>query len=116
MKVAVVGSRNCRNLDERQVLVHLPAECSAIVSGGAAGVDTFAEKAAKIRNIPVITFLLDYKKFGKAATLLRNRQMVENADMVLAFWDYASPGTANTIAECIRLRVPVRIIDLQEYR
>ena len=36
------------------------------------------------------------------------------ADLVLAFWDMSSHGTAHTITECIRRRIPVKVIDLKQ--
>lgn len=43
MKVAVIGSRNLTNVD---ISEFIPAGTREIVSGGAAGIDTLAEKWA----------------------------------------------------------------------
>lgn len=114
MRVAIIGSRNCKNLALEQIICHIPQQCTQIISGGAAGVDTLAEQAAALRGISFYKILPDYGKYGKKAPLLRNTQMAESADRVVAFWDFESRGTAHMIVECIRLHVPVEIIGLKE--
>ena len=44
--------------------------------------------------------------------LQRNIEMVELADEVLAFFDSYSYGTAHTIATAVRLKKPVKVIDI----
>jgi len=81
-----------------------------IISGGAIGVDTAAEKYAQGKGLAFRKILPDYKLFGKRAPLVRDTQIVKEADLVLAFWDMESRGTSFTISECIRLGVEVKII------
>lgn len=90
MKVAVIGSRGLtlNNLEK-----YLPNDTTEIVSGGARGIDACAEKYAKCNNIPIKVFLPDYEKYGRKAPLIRNMEIIEYADMVLAFWDGTSRGT-----------------------
>ncbi len=100
MKIAVVGSRDISLSFERfyELLRDLiPDEATAIISGGAKGVDSLAARFAKELGLPVEEFLPDYKLFGKIAPLVRNRTIVENADFVVAIWDGKSKGTLNTI-------------------
>lgn len=113
VRVGIVGSRNCKNFDASMIEEYLPESCTEIISGGADGVDTYAEEVAKRKNIPFRKFLPDYKKHGRRATLERNLQIVQNSDIVLAFWDYYSRGTAHTIDACIRGGVAVRIIPIK---
>ncbi|MGN1111705.1 MAG: SLOG family protein [Acutalibacteraceae bacterium] len=107
MKVAVIGSRNLtvNNLGD-----YLPRDTTEIVSGGASGVDSCAGQYAKAHNIPLTEFLPDYRKYGKAAPLKRNIQIIEYADCVLAFWDGRSHGTRFVIDKCRRMGVPVRVL------
>ena len=93
MKVAVIGSRNL-NVNMKQ---YLPHGISLIVSGGARGVDTLAEKYANAYGIAKLIFFPDYKRYGKVAPLARNKLIVDHADMVIAFWDGISRGTKYTI-------------------
>ena len=106
MKVAVIGSRtlNIENLGD-----YLPSDTTEIVSGGAKGVDTSAKEYAVSHNIEITEFLPEYKKYGKKAPLIRDAQIVEYADLVLAFWDGVSPGTKFVIEKCRKKNVPVKI-------
>ncbi len=106
MKVAVIGSRG---LEVNDLEKYLPAETDEIVSGGAIGVDTSAHKYAISNGIKLTEFLPDYDRFGKVAPLKRNIQIIEYADIVLAFWDGKSKGTSYVIDNCKRLGVKVRI-------
>ena len=54
----------------------------------------------------------EYERFGRAAPLKRNITIIENADLVLAFWDGKSRGTKFVIDSCEKLGVEVRVIRL----
>ena len=110
MKVAIIGSRGIRNCDVQTVSRHLPNETRAIISGGAGGVDTWAEEFARLRGLEFVKLVPDYQRYGKKAPTIRNRELVRQADYVLAIWDYKSRGTAHTIVCCIEEGVPVRIL------
>ena len=110
MKVAVIGSRSLMisNLQD-----YLPEETSALISGGAKGVDGCARVYAVANNIPLIEFLPEYNKYGRAAPLHRNKQIIDHADLILAFWDGQSRGTKFSITYCQKLNKPLRIIQIQ---
>ncbi len=55
-------------------------------------------------------FLPNYEKYGRIAPLKRNITIIENADMVLAFWDGKSRGTKFTIDKTKQRGIPVQII------
>jgi len=114
VKVAIIGTRNATNFNYKKIAEHLPQECSVIISGGAVGVDSAAEEYAQAYNIPFYKILPNYKLYGRNAPLVRDTQIVNEADLVLAFWDMKSRGTSFTIAECIRLGVEVRIIGINK--
>ena len=114
VKVAIVGSRNCQNFTMEDMIPHLPLNCTQIITGGAKGIDSLAQSLAEQMEIPVTIIKPDYQAYGKSAPYERNTLIVSQADLVLAFWDMYSPGTANTISECIRLRVPIQIIPLSK--
>lgn len=114
MKVAIVGSRNVHKMDKAFIFNRLPDACTAIISGGAAGVDSMAEQIAREKNIPFVAYKPNYQKHGKKAPLIRNLQIIENADLVLAFWDFQSKGTAHTIVLCLKKQIPVRIYALEK--
>ena len=106
MKVAVIGSRELKvnNLEK-----YLPEEVTEIVSGGARGIDTSAREYALKNNIKLKEFLPEYEKYGRAAPLKRNIQIIDYADMVLAFWDGKSRGTKFVIDNCKRIGKRVKI-------
>lgn len=106
MRVAVIGSRGLSVPDLAQ---YLPPETTAIVSGGARGVDTSARQYAQQNGLELIEFLPDYRRYGRGAPLRRNDAVVEAADYVVAFWDGSSHGTTYVIKRCIALGKPYEI-------
>ena len=111
MRVAVVGSRS---LSVKDLGEFLPEGVSEILSGGARGVDASAKEYAEAKGIPLREFLPEYERYGKAAPLQRNLALLAEADLVLAFWDGRSRGTAFVIRECRRRGVPLRVIREEE--
>ena len=94
MKLAIVGSRNLSDiaLDE-----YVTDEVSEIVSGGAVGVDRCAAAFARRRGIILTEFLPEYETYGRAAPIVRNKQIVDYSDEIIAFWDGKSKGTLSVI-------------------
>ncbi|MCI8497085.1 MAG: DUF2493 domain-containing protein [Clostridiales bacterium] len=93
MKTAIVGSRNLF-VDLSQ---YIPADTTEIISGGAKGVDSLAEAYAKEHHIPIRIFYPQYSIYGKAAPLVRNREIVQACDRLIAIWDGTSRGTQYTV-------------------
>ena len=104
--VAVIGSRGIKRADLAR---YLPAETTMLISGGAVGVDTLAEEYAEQHGLPIRVIRPNYAMYGKNAPLLRNKQIVESADLVVALWDGSSPGTAFTVNYAHEQGVPVRL-------
>ena len=109
MKIAIIGSRNCSDIDILSYLDCMPTE---VISGGAKGADTCAREFAIKYKLPLTEFLPEYEKYGRCAPLYRNRQIVEHCDCLLAFWDSKSRGTKNAIDYANRLGKPVRVVDI----
>lgn len=111
MKVAVIGSRGLQveNLGD-----YLPLETTEIVSGGAKGVDTSAREYAQRHGLKLTEYLPEYGRYGRAAPLKRNITIIENADLVLAFWDGRSRGTKYVIDNCTKRNIPIKIHILSE--
>ena len=106
MRVAVIGSRGLTVPDLER---YLPAETSEIVSGGARGVDQSAAAWARAHGVSLTEFLPEYDKYGRQAPLLRNLTIIDHSDLVLAFWDGVSRGTAFVIQKCHERGKPVRV-------
>ncbi len=100
MRVAIIGSRGLQVDDIGQ---YLPNGVTEIVSGGARGIDTCAKIYAEKNGIKLTEFLPQYERFGRAAPLKRNIEIIENSDIVLAFWDGVSRGTKFSIDRCKKL-------------
>ena len=110
MKVAVVGSRSIGPECAAMLEEYIPAGCSEVISGGAAGVDTQARAYAVRRNIKLTEFLPDYKSFDRMAPIIRNSEIVSAADYVLIFWDGSSKGSMNVIMTCIKTNKPYQVV------
>lgn len=113
MKVAVIGSRN---LFVEDFSKYLPKDTTTIVSGGAKGIDSCAERFAQDNNIEVLVIKPEYEKYKRAAPILRNKVIVEQSDYVVAFWDGESKGTAFVIDECIRQNKPCKVVCLKKQK
>ena len=68
-----------------------------IVSGGARGADSLGEQWARKNHVGLIVFPADWDAYGKKAGIIRNEQMGEYADGLIAFWDGESRGTSHMI-------------------
>jgi len=96
-KIAIVGSRDFLDLNLIKEFVTTLPKDTVIISGGARGVDSTAEVAAAENGLETKIFYPEWEKYGKSAGFIRNKQIVDEADEVYAFWDGKSRGTKNTI-------------------
>jgi predicted Rossmann fold nucleotide-binding protein DprA/Smf involved in DNA uptake len=71
---------------------------TVVVSGGAIGVDDTAAAAARARGLKVIEHLPDYKSYsGRMAPLVRNKLIVDDCDVLIAFPAPWSTGTWHAV-------------------
>ncbi|AVK76475.1 GTP-binding domain [Pandoravirus neocaledonia] len=120
LRMAVIGGRDFadravmeRCLDDLSASLGRPR---AIVSGGATGADRLAAVYARSRGIPLVEFRPDYAacrtpQEGRVAPLLRNARIIEAADVVVAFWDGRSRGTADGLARARRAGLVRHVYD-----
>lgn len=83
MKIAIIASRTFINWDP---LIETLKSFSldAIVFGGAKGVDTLAKNFAIMKGIELIEFLPNYSQYGKSASIMRNFQIRDSCEQVIA--------------------------------
>ncbi len=110
MKVAVIGSRGFNNYD-KVIQTLSKIKITEIVSGGAIGADKLGERYAVENNIPTKIFLPEWEKYGKSAGFKRNTDIIENAELVVAFWDMESNGTRDSIQKAEKLGKKILIIN-----
>ena len=115
-RVIIAGSRGfndyatlqatCDNILSQKRMTHT----IVIISGTARGADTLGEQYAHERGYTVERFSANWQLYGKAAGPIRNRQMADNADALIAFWDGNSTGTKDMITEAKKKGMAIRII------
>ena len=126
MKVIIAGSRE---INEYSIIVSAIQESNfditEVVSGGARGVDSLAERYANENKITFKKFVaywndLDLpgvrvktnnqgKKYNVLAGIWRNREMALYGDALIAIWDGKSRGTKNMIDEAKKKNLKIYI-------
>ena len=106
MKIAIVGSRGIKSIK----LDKYVSNDDEIISGGAKGVDSLAADYARRNNIRLTEILPQYEKYKRAAPIIRNREIVDLADCVIAFWDGESRGTLSVINYAKKVGKECRVI------
>lgn len=103
LRVAIVGSRKYPRLLYVRLFVRGLLPGTVVVSGHGGDVDKTAEAEARVRTVlpdPCI-FAAKWEDedgdFDRNAGFKRNPDIVGDADVVVAFWDLASRGTADSI-------------------
>lgn len=117
MNVAIVGSRTFDNYQKLKTeLDNLQVKCpiNKIISGGARGADSLAARYANANQITLLEYIPDWKTHGRKAGILRNYDIVREADMVIAFWDGISKGTKHSIGLGQRLHKDVIIYKFEK--
>lgn len=112
MRTIVAGSRCFTNLAlMTKAIAASGFQVTTVVSGKAPGADLLGEQWAKARGIPVDPHPADWKQYGRSAGPIRNKEMAENAEALIALWDSESPGTKNMIetAKWMGLKVYVQM-------
>lgn len=72
----------------------------------------FQKLDAANRGFACQHFPADWEAYGKQAGYLRNYQMAQNADALVAFWDGRSPGTRHMIKTAQTLHLEIRVIHI----
>lgn len=111
MRVLVCGGRDYYRRDvifATLTNIHAETPITALIEGGAAGVDQLAYAWAKERGLQNCTYRADWNTHGRAAGPIRNASMLAdgNPDLVVAF--QGGRGTADMVRRAKAAGVPVR--------
>jgi hypothetical protein len=88
MRLGITGSRFFEDYDyvkEKIESVVDPKDVELFVSGSAKGIDRDGERWASENNIPIESIKPNYEKFGKGAPFIRNEEIVNQSDVMVAF-------------------------------
>lgn len=102
-RVIIAGGRDFQDYDLVQKKVgyylqnKLKSDTVIVVSGHATGSDTLGERYAREHDLKCELYPADWNTHGKAAGPIRNAQMADVAQALIAFWDGESRGTKNMI-------------------
>lgn len=128
MRIAIVGSRSATNKEE--VYTKIAAMFDklgyqkgvtnlTLISGGAKGVDTFVKEFADDFKLDFICFepyfVVDKDSdYTPRHFFTRNRQIVNNSDVVIAMTKGQSNGTLHTYNYAKKKGMPCFLIELEE--
>ena len=113
MKLAITGSRSNSSFDFTDLFTRQIRQfntflgrrrISAIITGGAKGIDRQAEACANKLNIPCKIIRPDYARYQKGAPLKRNLQIIKECDALLVIWNgnFHSHGTIHTAINALK--------------
>ncbi len=112
-RLIIAGGRDFDNYEALEKAVdYLLSNISdeiVIVCGKARGADTLGERYAKEHGYKVLYFPADWDGLGRRAGIVRNEEMAQNADALVAFWDGESRGTKNMIETAQKYKLLVRV-------
>jgi hypothetical protein len=134
MRILICGSRKVKITEDdissvfNQLSLHIgavgiirgvPADMivESIISGNAYGPDKVAIKWAN-RPQHMVGISIHWplwKKYGKSAGIIRDKEMVEECDMCIGFWDGVSKGTKFTLDYAKKKGRKTYVVDCTKY-
>jgi len=113
MRVIIAGGRDFGDYEllktKCDIILQNQSEV-IIVSGGAKGADALGERYAKEKGYQLESFPAKWGEYGKRAGMIRNVEMSETSDSLIAFWDGKSKGTRHMIDTATKGGLPIRVI------
>ncbi len=114
MKLLITGSRKLEDpktlkLAIEELKTKEGQKITMLLHGGAKGADTLAENWAKENGIKTHVIKPNYEEHGKAAPLIRNKELVKLANKTLALYttEKRTGGTGHTATETIKAGKPL---------
>jgi hypothetical protein len=116
-KVIIAGSRGFSNYKllketcDKYLREKKKTHNVVVISGHARGADSLGEKYASDEDLDLEIYPADWKKYGKSAGFMRNEQMADIADAVIAFWNGESHGTKHMIDTAEEKGLNVKVVN-----
>ena len=112
-KVIIAGGRDFSDYEFLKLTMdHLLSNITSeigIVCGMAKGADLLGKRYANEKGYKVFCFPADWSSFGKSAGFVRNEEMAQNADALVAFWNGKSRGTQHMSKTAERYKLTIRV-------
>lgn len=109
-KVVICGGRTLRDMQlVRDAIKASGFTITEVVSGTQLGADTLGKQWADENGIPVKPFPPDWQRYGTSAGPIRNQQMGDYCDAVIAIWNGKSTGTKSMIGIARKKNKPLYI-------
>lgn len=114
MKTIIAG---CRKFEDYAFVKsaldsHIDWEITRVISGNADGVDLLGEAWAIARGVDLRIFPAKWTKYGNPAGMIRNGEMAEVAEALIAFPSKDSIGTIGMINLAIVRGLKIKIINI----
>lgn len=117
MKTIIAGTRTLEDEDIIFKAIELSGfDITEVVCGDCRGVDKKGEEWAKDNGIPVSHFKAYWEHFGDRAGPLRNQEMAEYADALIAVWNGTSTGTKDMIKKAKISGLKIYVYNILEER
>lgn len=114
LRVIIAGSRN---FDDYELLKNTMADVLrneengvVVVCGEARGADTLGRQYAEEMGFEIDSHPAEWDKYHKRAGFVRNVDMVNCADALVAFWDGSSRGTKHIIDTARKRELRITVV------
>lgn len=110
MKTIIAGSRGVTDYDTvLEAIKESGFQITEVITGMANGPDKLGLLWAVENNIPYTKFPARWGVYGKKAGFLRNIEMLNYAEALIAIWDGKSKGTHHTIDSAKKFNIPTYV-------
>ena len=120
MKLIVTGGRDYNNYElVDKVLTQVynemfPNQIVAVVQGNAKGADALGKRWALANNIPCEEFDADWQRYGKAAGVMRNQEMLDESQPCVVVAFPGGRGTFDMMRRTKQAGVELSVVKDQE--
>ena len=113
MKYIIAGGRDFYKIPLMEKIMSQFSDVTTVISGCAKGADTIGMNWAANHGLKVEMFPAKWEQYGTSAGFIRNAEMAEAGDVLVAFWNGRSTGTAHMIQTMKRLGKPIYVYDYE---